>query len=234
MEEWAVLSKNRIIQRFTIEEGQCLAIGRGADADVIINNSSVSRKHSSLELKEGFYYLSDLNSMNGTRVNGKKISTEKQVLKSDNIAVGKFVLKPAKLLGDEVEAGSVIADSMDMDSANKTLYVTGIHKKDQGAVEAAPKKRLLSVLEGGATPAKLILRGKTITAGKDPSSNLVIPGALLAKTLFSIKYRPEGYFIIPQTGMFSKIMVNGKKISGEKLLKPMDVIGVGKTKIRYS
>ena len=233
MEEWVILSKNRIIQRFTIEEGQCLAIGRSSDADIVINNSSVSRKHTSLELKEGFYYLSDLNSMNGTRVNGKKIYAEQQILKSDNIAIGKFILKPAKLLGDEVEAGSVVAGSMDMESDNQTLYVTGIHK-DKGNVKAAPKKRLLSVLEGGATPAKLILRGKTITAGKDPSSNLVIPGALLAKTLFSIKYRPEGYFIIPKTGMFAKIMVNGKKISGEKLLKPMDVIGAGKTKIRYS
>ncbi|MCK4839027.1 MAG: FHA domain-containing protein [Desulfobulbaceae bacterium] len=233
MEEWVVISKNRIIQRFTIKEGQCLAIGRGDEADIIINNSSVSRKHTSLELKEGFYYLSDLNSTNGTRVNGEKIYSERQILKSDNIAIGKFILKPAKLLGEEVEAGSVVAASMDLESANQTLYVTGIHK-EQGKVEAAPKKRLLSVLQGGATPAKLILRGKTITAGKDPSANLVIPGALLAKTLFVIKYRPEGYVIIPKTGLFSKIILNGKKISGEKLLKPMDVIEVGKTKIRYT
>ncbi len=233
MEEWVILSKNRIIQRFTIEEGQCLAIGRGEEADIIINNASVSRKHTSLELKEGFYYLSDLNSMNGTRVNGEKIYSERQILKSDNIAIGKFILKPAKLLGEEVEAGSVVAGSMDMESDNQTLYVTGIHR-DQGNVTAAPKKRLLSVLEGGATPAKLILRGKTITAGKDPSANLVIPGALLAKTLFVIKYRPEGYVIIPKTGMFAKIMVNGKKIGGETLLNPMDVIEAGKTKIRYT
>ncbi len=233
MEEWVILSKNRIIQRFTIKEGQCLAIGRGDEADIIINNASVSRKHTSLELKEGFYYLSDLNSMNGTRVNGEKIYSERQILKSDHIAIGKFILKPAKLLGEEVEAGSVAAGSMDMERDNQTLYVTGIHK-DHGKVAAAPKKRLLSVLEGGATPAKLILRGKTITAGKDPSANLVIPGALLAKTLFVIEYRPEGYVIRPKTGMFSKIMVNGQKINGDKLLNPMDVIEAGKTKIRYT
>ena len=171
--------------------------------------------------------------MNGTRVNGKKINSERQILKSDNIFIGKFILKPAMNLDDEVEAGSVVADVIDMESHNQTLYVTGIHKGKM-TVKAAAKKRLLSVLEGGATPAKLSLSGKTITAGKDQSSSLVIPGTLMAKTLFTIEYRHKGYFIIPQAGMFSKLMLNGKKISGEKLLKPMDVIKAGKTKIRFT
>ncbi|MCA1766447.1 MAG: FHA domain-containing protein [Desulfobulbaceae bacterium] len=234
MAEWAILSKNRVIKRFNIEEGQCLAIGRGDNADVIVNNSSVSRKHISLELNKGFYYLSDLNSMNGTRVNGEKINSERQIFESDNISIGKFNLKISKLLtDDEVEAGSVAADGMNMESHNQTLYVTGIHKT--GKKETTAPKNRLSVLQGYGTPAKLILRGKTITVGKDPSANLVLAGALTAKCAFTIEYRPnDGYFVIARQGMFNKVMVNGRTVDKGKRLKPMDIIEVGKTKIRFT
>lgn len=234
MAEWVVLSNNRVIRRFVIEEGQCLAIGRGDQADVIVNNSSISRKHVSLELNNGFYYLNDLHSMNGTWVNGDKISSERQVFVSDDISFGKFSLKPARhLTGKEVEAGSVVADGMNMESHNQTLYVTGIHKSAKKDQVAAPRNRL-SVLQGAAAPAKLILRGKTVTVGKDPSANLVISGALTAKKAFAIEYRSDAYFVIPMGGMFNKVMLNGKKIGSAKRLKPMDVIEVGKTKIRFS
>jgi pSer/pThr/pTyr-binding forkhead associated (FHA) protein len=233
MAEWVILSKNRVIKRFKIVEGQCLAIGRGDDADVLINNSSISRKHTSLELNKGFYYLNDLHSMNGTWVNGEKISAERQIFELDDISFGKFTLKPAKLLtGAEVEAGSIATDGMNMENHNQTLYVTAIRKPEKNAA-AAPRNRL-SVLQGYATPAKLILKGKTITAGKDPSANLVIPGALMAKSAFTIEYRTDGYFVVPQGGLFNKVILNGKKIDKVKRLKPMDVIEVGKTKIRFS
>jgi pSer/pThr/pTyr-binding forkhead associated (FHA) protein len=231
MEEWVVLFKNSIVQRFFIEEGQCLSIGRDSNADVIINNSSVSRKHTSLELKNGCYFLSDLHSMNGTRVNGRKIYSDIQIKKSDNISIGKFTLKRAEFLGEEVESGSAVSEAMDIESQNQTLYVSGIHKRQK---KSAPQKALLAVLTGGATPARFILRGKRIKAGKDAAADLVIPGFLLAKTAFVIEYRPQGYFIIPQAGLLNKVMVNGKRLRGEKLLKPMDVIAVGKSRIRFS
>ena len=234
MAEWVVLAKNRIIKRFNIEEGQCLAIGRGANADVIVNNASISRKHTSLELTNGFYYLNDLHSMNGTTVNGEKINSERQILESDKISFGKFTLKPAKFLsGDEIEADSVVADGMDMESHNQTLYVTAIHKPEKKGV-VAPKYRL-SVLQGFVTPNKLILRGKTITVGKNPSSNMVVSGLLAADSAFSVEYRQEeGYFVVPKAGLFNKVMLNGKKIDKGTKLKPMDIIEVGKTKIRFS
>ena len=233
MEEWAVVSKNRIIQRFTIEEGQTLTIGRGSDADVIINNSSVSRLHSSLELKNGFYFLSDLKSKNGTRINGEKILAETQISKTDEIVLGKFILKPAMHLGDEVDASSVAATDVDMENFNQTLYVSGLYKGPESA-EVAPETRLLSVLEGEALPKKLTLSGKTIMAGKKKPADLVIPGVMMAKIIFFIEHRPKGYFIIPKGGMLCSVKLNDKKLSSERLLKSMDVIAVGETKIRFS
>ncbi|MBL8029203.1 MAG: sigma 54-interacting transcriptional regulator [Fibrobacteres bacterium] len=50
-------------------------IGRGADATIRVSNARVSSLHASLFIKDDSVILQDLDSTNGTRVNGKKIKT---------------------------------------------------------------------------------------------------------------------------------------------------------------
>ena len=239
MEEWSVLFKNKVVKRFTIDEGQCLFIGRGSDSDVVIDNMSVSRKHCSLELKNGVYYLADWHSMNGTRIDGKKITSETQVSKSSLIELGRFVLKPTSLLGDEEEADSVIASSGDSEDFNKTLFVSGIYKAKENTEETIEKPgkgyRLLTVLEGAAAPSKVVLKKKGILkAGKEPSCQLILTGSLLGKVQFTIDFRKNAYYISHKGGMLKKTMVNGTKVKEDQKLQPMDVIEVGNAKIRFS
>lgn len=48
-------------------------IGRSKNNNLALNDKSVSRKHAVINMLEGEYILSDLNSLKGTYVNGKKI-----------------------------------------------------------------------------------------------------------------------------------------------------------------
>lgn len=50
-----------------------LNIGRSINNDIIIQNEYISKNHARLEKREGKYYISDLNSSNGTFLNGKQI-----------------------------------------------------------------------------------------------------------------------------------------------------------------
>lgn len=234
MEEWVVIANDRIIQRFTIEEGQVLIIGRGTEANVVINNPSISRRHASLELKNGFRFLTDWHSTNGTWVNGERITGTQQVIKSDIINIGKFIIKPAALLTREVEAGSSAVASEE-DSRNETMTAIPVFRKAEEVDETLQhRKRILTVLMGEARPSRLVLRGKPVTAGKDPACDLILSGMLVAKIQFSIELRPKGYFISPQGGLFGKTSINGKKLSDDQLLYPKDIIEVGKIKIRVS
>ena len=73
-------------------------IGRTDQCDITINDSSVSRKHASIESKDGRFLLQDLKSTNGTQVNGKSIDV--QVLNhGDKIRIGRTVLQ---FLGREI------------------------------------------------------------------------------------------------------------------------------------
>lgn len=62
-------------------------IGSASDCDGIIRHPNVSRKHAKITYRDGTYFLEDLNSTNGTRVNGGLLSykTKVSLKKNTNI-----------------------------------------------------------------------------------------------------------------------------------------------------
>ena len=68
-----------------------LVVGRGSKADLRLEDARVSRSHCSFERRDGEVALRDLRSLNGTWLNGRRVSFE--VVKSgDRIRVGHTVL----------------------------------------------------------------------------------------------------------------------------------------------
>ena len=73
--------KTKTIKTYILEIGgmkkqleeRTYILGRGTDVDIQINDSGISRKHLSIEISESIY-IKDLNSTNGTFINGEKIT----------------------------------------------------------------------------------------------------------------------------------------------------------------
>jgi adenylate cyclase len=68
-----------------------LSIGRTEGNDLVLNHPSVSRKHARLEARDGHWWIVDLKSTNGVKVNGNLI-TESQIAAGDKILVGSVQL----------------------------------------------------------------------------------------------------------------------------------------------
>ncbi|MDS1029867.1 DUF3662 and FHA domain-containing protein [Bacillota bacterium LX-D] len=68
-----------------------MTIGRKVFNDILINDNSVSREHAHIDYISGSYILTDLDSTNGTYLNGQKIIKSKLLL-GDKIMVGKTEL----------------------------------------------------------------------------------------------------------------------------------------------
>src|SRR5690242_12687358 len=82
-------------------------VGRGSTCDLVLKDEIASRQHAAinqLTSQEGCveYYLTDLESTNGTFLNGTKVVGEQLLQDGDKIKVGEHLFKFAQL--DEFEA----------------------------------------------------------------------------------------------------------------------------------
>jgi pSer/pThr/pTyr-binding forkhead associated (FHA) protein len=64
------------------------AVGRDPDAALWIDHATVSRKHACITIADGKATLEDLDSKNGTHLNGKKIARRTPLSDGDGIRVG--------------------------------------------------------------------------------------------------------------------------------------------------
>jgi hypothetical protein len=71
--------------------GERLTIGRSPDAEVFLDDVTVSRNHALLVRRRDGLYIDDLGSLNGTYVNRHRIESHK-LANGDELQVGKYKL----------------------------------------------------------------------------------------------------------------------------------------------
>src|SRR6476659_7352852 len=76
---------------FALQDGENL-IGRDPDVHVFLDHPSVSRRHARISITAGRVVLEDLNSRNGTCVNGRGITSPTEVHDGTIIGVGPITL----------------------------------------------------------------------------------------------------------------------------------------------
>ena len=80
----------RVGQSFPLE-GERLTIGRSPDAEIFLDDVTVSRDHAVLVRRSGAWYLDDSGSLNGTYVNRRRIDSHK-LEDGDELQIGKYKL----------------------------------------------------------------------------------------------------------------------------------------------
>lgn len=81
---WAIHSKASWLEQNTFPIDGKIVIGRDASCDITLSLEHLSRKHLELEVRSGHLYIKDLDSSNGTFLNGQKI-TESEIKPGDKI-----------------------------------------------------------------------------------------------------------------------------------------------------
>lgn len=233
MDEWTIMLQDRPIKTFSIDEGGRVTIGRSTEADVVIDNTAISRVHAALELQNSIYFISDLKSLNGTMVNGKKITEMVPISKKDNINIGKFRLVSAAVVGAADISSSSVA-SMDID--DETVFVTN-KKKPAAAkpsvVNSKEEGPFIVVIQGAASPNRLSIKGKSsIKIGKDFSCDVVIGGWFVAEAQCYIIKRDDKFHIVPQRS-WASTKLNGLQIKEERPLHTGDIVEIRNTKLQF-
>lgn len=67
-----------------------ITIGRQTNCDLVLDSPKVSRLHARIELEQGNFWITDLDSTNGTYLNGERITKEK-IAEGDRVQIGSHV-----------------------------------------------------------------------------------------------------------------------------------------------
>ncbi len=186
-------------------------LGRKPDNDIVLDNAAVSGHHCRISQSGGTWFVEDLNSTNGTFVNGKK--TLKAGLKAgDTVTIVKYSLIYAE---NEAPAQAQIPLPQQKE------------KVPQGRLE---------VTENPADERKdFTLNALSTYIGK--SAQAAIPyksGGLFGggpELAVVITMRPESYYLNPIKEGYAKY--NGNPLTEKVALKDDDVIEVGSTRFRF-
>jgi predicted component of type VI protein secretion system len=60
--------------RYAGVTGAGLVVGRGESSDLVLTDPSVSRRHAMIRRRDGEYAVEDLGSLNGTYLNGNRVT----------------------------------------------------------------------------------------------------------------------------------------------------------------
>ena len=72
--------------------GDAFSVGRGEDNSLVLDRANVSTHHLRMRRKDGSIEVVDLDSTNGTYVNGRRLNEARPVRRSDRIYLGDFIL----------------------------------------------------------------------------------------------------------------------------------------------
>jgi len=98
---------------FRLPAGRRVTIGRSPTNTIVVRSEQVSRYHAELFFSEGHWILRDLDSRNGTAVNGQRVSGDHQLEDGHNIVLGRTTLTYHLLLpgqAGEEDAPTVIGE----------------------------------------------------------------------------------------------------------------------------
>ncbi len=191
-------------------------LGRRPYNDIVIDNLAVSGEHAVIQMTAGEVAIEDLNSTNGTYVNGKAV--KKQALQNgDSIEIGKYKIK---FVGD-----------MASENFDKTMVVraqpagarapTASPAPAPEAAVTAIQNAAIKVLSGAAAGREVPLTKVVTTIGK--------PGVAVA----AITKRQTG-FVVHHVEGGGNPTLNGSPISSDPVtLKNGDVIELAGTQMQF-
>ena len=195
-------------------------LGRRPYNDIVIDNLAVSGEHAVLQMVGQDVFIEDLNSTNGTYINGKAV--KKQLLQhNDTVEIGKYKIKYMSVETSDYEKTMVIKPGSTPGGLTPPAPFAGASGNSGFGALSGASSASIKVLNGAAVGREVQLTKVVTTVGK--------PGVQVA----SITKRPGGYVFAHVEGG-ARPLVNGSPVAGEPVhLKNGDVIELAGTQMQF-
>lgn len=231
--------KEAVIKDIEFDKDQ-VTIGRKPENDVAIDNLAVSGFHAKIFRENDAYVLEDMGSLNGTYVNGERI-TRKNLRHGDIVLIGKhsieFVAPELKAAEPEPKPQPQRIKAMDETVVLDPHVQQQLLNRPQETYRPHVAERSdtlggFVVIEGSSEKREYELRDRVTTIGKDSSAGIRLSGFFTPKVVALVNRRKEGYFISPAAK--NKLpKVNGAEISERHDLQDGDIVEVPGLKMQF-
>lgn len=194
------------------------SLGRRPYNDIVIDNLAVSGEHAVLQMSGNEVFVEDLNSTNGTYLNGKAVKKQ-QLNNGDTVEIGKYKIK---YVNEAASAG--FEKTMIIKASSAGLVAPAGPAAASAApapVDGAATSAAIKVMSGAAAGREVALVKVVTTIGK--------PGVAVA----AITKRPHG-FVVAHVEGDNKPTLNGTHIGVEPVpLKNGDVLELAGTQMQF-
>jgi pSer/pThr/pTyr-binding forkhead associated (FHA) protein len=194
------------------------SLGRRPYNDIVIDNLAVSGEHAVLQMSGKEFFVEDLNSTNGTYLNGKAVKKQ-QLSNGDTVEIGKYKIKYVN-----EAANPDFEKTMIFKAGSGGLVTPASGASSTGAPMAVPGKGgagAIKVMSGAAAGREVTLVKVVTTIGK--------PGVAVA----AITKRPQG-FVVAHIEGDNKPTLNGTPIGVEPVpLKNGDLLELAGTQMQF-
>jgi pSer/pThr/pTyr-binding forkhead associated (FHA) protein len=202
-----------------IIKGSQFAIGRGPDNDLVLSHSSVSRAHLLIRFEQGRHIACDLDSRNGTLLNGRAI-TSATLTGGENLQVGEVALRFIR----EDEGVSVDEEA---DDIVKTAVIRTLPKPP--GHQNTGLLGWFDVVGGKLTGMRIELTQTKMFIGRT-KGDVAIDDPKISREHGSIEWTPEGFLYI-DLGSTNGSFVNQRPVTSQ-LLKANDVLRLGEAELQ--
>lgn len=223
--------KDLVLKEFPLDE-ESRTIGREPGNDIVLENLLVSGYHARIDRAGKDFVLTDLQSKNGTYVNGQRVNSVK-LKPGDEILIGKHTLVFALEPNEKAEDRGLAEATMFMEAPSVAASPpAGEAPADSDAAAASSADRLavLSHLSGGG--GEFELTKKLVKLGKGEEADIQVGGFLTPRVAATISRRPAGYHLTVMSGR-AKVKVNGVQVKEGCRLKEFDTIEVGPARMQF-
>jgi hypothetical protein len=241
--------EDRVLKEYAI--GTMATIGRLADNTIVIDSPAVSSHHASVVMDGGLLAVEDLQSTNGTFVNGVRVS-RKTLKHGDVLQVGQHRLVldqmaegDAQRLEDAdastptdgatvfIDKRTLVAKLMQSETDArkyeallarlKDVETHVARSSDRAETPAQQQSAALRVVSGRADQTIYPLHAQTSLIGKGQSSTVRLRGWFKPRLALAISRNRQGYVA---TWLGGVVLVDNRPLNGRHELKDGDILDV--------
>lgn len=224
---------NSVLRNTLAVKDDVTSIGRTPDNTVCLDNKGVSSHHAIITKEEDKYFIEDINSSNGTIVNGERIVSKQPLFFDDSIEICKHTLKFVRAPG--------IAKRVDyseeyIDDADSTIIISSVQQDQKASIgirsDITSVGNSYLLVHGEARGiSKLLLDKSHYSIGKAKYNDLRVDGWFTPQKIAEINLVGDNYYLTVLSR--GKVKVNGELVKTKIRLTNDDDIKIKKMTLKF-